>query len=59
MREANKTDGMDYWEYVLLYVDDCLVVSDHDENILRRKLESISSSKRSTLDRPTYILVER
>ena len=35
MREATKTDGTDYWEYVLLYVDDFLMVSDHGENMLR------------------------
>ena len=35
MREATKTDGTDYWKYVLLYVDDCLVVSYHVKNMLR------------------------
>ena len=38
MREATKTDGTDYWEYVLLDVDDCLVVSDHRENMLREEI---------------------
>ena len=35
MREVTKTDGTDYLDYVLLYVDDCLVVSDHGEKMLR------------------------
>ena len=34
MKEAAKTYGTDYWEYLILYVDDCLVVSDHGEKIL-------------------------
>ena len=27
MREAVKADGTQYWEYVLIYVDDCLGIS--------------------------------
>ena len=37
IREATKTDGTDCWKYVLLYVDDCLVVSDHGEKMLREE----------------------
>ena len=28
MRKASKSDGTDYYEYMLLYVDDCLVISE-------------------------------
>ena len=38
MREATKTDGTDYWEYAILYVDDCLEVSDHGEKMLREDI---------------------
>ena len=27
-----------YWEYVLLYADDCLVISDNGEKILREEI---------------------
>ena len=38
MREPTETDGADYWEYILLYVDNCLVVSEHGEKILREEI---------------------
>ena len=38
MREATKTDGTDYWGYVLLYADDFLVVSDHGKKMLREDI---------------------
>ena len=38
MREAVKADGTQYWEYVLLYVDDCLVVSENGEKFLRNEI---------------------
>ena len=33
-REAIMNDGTEYWEYVLLYVDGCLVVSQHVKKLL-------------------------
>ena len=36
MREAKLDDGTDYYEYILLFVDDCLVVSQHLKNSLNR-----------------------
>ena len=38
MREAINTYGKDHWGYFLLYVDDCLVVSDHDKNMRREEI---------------------
>ena len=38
MRPATKEDGTPYWEYVLLYVDDCLVVSENPERIIRDQI---------------------
>ena len=29
MRSATRTDGQDYYEYILLYVDDCLCISEN------------------------------
>ena len=36
MRESRLDDGTDYYEYILLYVDDCLVVSEHPKESLYR-----------------------
>ena len=33
-REATRLDGTKYYEYVLLYTDDCLVISDNAEKVL-------------------------
>ena len=38
MREALKADGTEYWEYVLLYTDDCLYISTNPERTLRNKI---------------------
>ena len=38
MRLAKKGDGSPYYNYVLLYVDDALVVSDNAESILRNEI---------------------
>ena len=33
-RAAKREDNSDYYEYVLLYVDDCLVISTSPEDII-------------------------
>ena len=38
MRPAQKDDGSEYWEYVLLYVDDALCISMNSENFLRNEI---------------------
>ena len=38
MREKKKSDGTIYWEYVLLYVDDCLCISVDPESIIRNEI---------------------
>ena len=38
MRESTREDGTPYWEYVLLYTDDCLVISDRAEAVLRKEI---------------------
>ena len=37
-RLATKSNGQTYYEYVLLYVDDCLVISEKPELILREEI---------------------
>ena len=38
LRESLSNDGGTYWEYILLYVDDALCISNNAENILRNEL---------------------
>ena len=39
MRESVQEDGITkYHEYVLLYMDDCLVISDQGEAVLRNEI---------------------
>ena len=34
MKKAKRADNSDYWEYILLYVDDCLAISVDPESII-------------------------
>lgn len=43
MRPAIRKDGSEYYEYVLLYVDDCLVISENGEKVLIKGLVNTSS----------------
>ena len=56
MREANNTDGTDYWEYVLLYVDDYWVVSDHGKKILREEIGKYFNFKEKSICPPDVYL---
>ena len=38
IREVQKADGTTYWEYVLLYVADALVISDNAKHILENEI---------------------
>ena len=38
MCPSTKSDGSPYYEYVLLYVDDVLVISEQGEHVLRKEL---------------------
>ena len=38
MRPAIKSDGNKYWEYILLYTDDALCISEHPERTLQNEL---------------------
>ena len=38
LRPAIKSDGSEYYEYVLLYIDDALAVSENGEYILRNDI---------------------
>ena len=34
IRKSKRGDGTAYYEYVILYVDNCLVISDNAENVI-------------------------
>ena len=38
MRPAKRSDGTDYYEYILLYCDDALSISENAESVLRSEL---------------------
>ena len=56
MRQAIKSDGNTYYEYILLYVDDTLVVSENAESILRNELRRYFHLKEESIDPPTVYL---
>ena len=56
MRTAKKSDGSDYWEYVLLYVDDALVVSENGEKFLREELGKYFELKEESIGPPKIYL---
>jgi hypothetical protein len=56
MRKALKSDGSTYWEYVLLYVDDVLVISERGEHILRNEIGKYFVLKPSSIGPPSLYL---
>jgi hypothetical protein len=55
MRPAVKADGSKYYEYVLCYVDDLLVVSEHPKRIMEG-LEAKYMLKAGSVGEPTMYL---
>ena len=56
MRPAEKADGTLYYEYVLLYVDDMLVVSEDAKRILQQELGHYFKLKEESIGSPTLYL---
>ena len=56
MRPAIKSDGSKGYDYVLLYVDDALVVSENSESILRNKLGRYFELKEESIGHPDHYL---
>ena len=56
MRPAIKSDGTTYYEYVLLYTDDALVVSENAEDILRNEIGRYFDLKEESVGEPTIYL---
>ena len=56
MQPAQKGDGSPYYDYVLLYVDDALVVSDNAESILHNGIGKYFELKEASMDPPKMYL---
>ena len=56
MRAAIKSDGTPVWDYVLLYTDDCLVISENAESILRNELGRYFELKQESIGPPSLYL---
>ena len=56
MRPAIKSDGNEYYEYVLLYTDDALVVSENAESILRNEIGKYFELKEQSIGHPKIYL---
>ena len=56
MRPAKRSDGSDYYEYILLYTDDALVVSDNAEQVLRNELGRYFTLKEESIGPPKIYL---
>ena len=56
MRPAKKSDGSEYYEYVLLYVDDTLVISENAEDVLRNEIGKYFEVKEKSIGPPKLYL---
>ena len=56
MRPANKSDGISYYKYILLYTDEALVVSQHADDNLRKDLGRYFELKEESIGPPNIYL---
>ena len=56
MRPDKQSNGTDYYEFILLYTDNALVISDNSDQVLRKDLGRYLELKENLLDTPKYIL---
>jgi hypothetical protein len=56
MRPAKRSDGSDYYECILLYTDDCLVLSENAEQVLRKELGRYFTLKEESIGPPKIYL---
>jgi hypothetical protein len=54
-RAATKQNGFKYYEYILVYVDDCIIVSEYPQNILD-KFESEYNYRLKDIGEPSRFL---
>ena len=56
MRPDVKSDGTEYYKYILLYTDDVLCVSEFPERILRKELDKYFKLKPNSIGPPKLYL---
>ena len=56
MHSAQKEDGATYWEYVLLYVDEALCISQNAEHDLRNEIGKYFLVKEGYVGPPSIYL---
>ena len=56
MREHTSPDGELYWEYVLLYVNDCLIISHWGYDILQKEIGVHFKLKEESIGEPKLYL---
>ncbi len=56
MRPAKKADGSSYYEYILLYTDDTLCVSENPERVLREEIGKYFELKEESIGPPKIYL---
>ena len=59
MRPAKKANGSPYYEDILLYTDNAVVISENAEDILRNKLGKYFELKESSIGPPSIYLGAR
>ena len=58
MREGQKADGTSYWEYVLFYIDNSLVISNNARHVLENKIGKYFTMKQGYFVPPHVYLGE-
>ena len=58
MRPAKKSDGSECYDYILLYTDDVMVISDNAETVLREGIGRYFELKEKSIGPPKLYLGE-
>ena len=53
---STKSDGTDYYQYVLIYTDDILAIMEEPERLLRDELGNVFTLKEKSIGLPTQYL---
>ena len=56
MWPSKHLNGTNYYEFILLYTDNALVISENAKQVLHKDLDQYFKLKKNPLDPPKYIL---
>ena len=59
MRPAIKDDGLEYYEYVLLYTNDAVAISENGEYVLREQIGKYFELNEESIEHPVIYLGRR